>query len=65
MVAREHVIDLALDGEGAAIDDGLLCGFTDEAEVAGFLGQNVELELPDDFLSASVGADRDSGVRAD
>ena len=39
VVVGEHVVVLALDCEGAAVDDDLLGRDTDDAEVAGFSGE--------------------------
>ena len=61
LVAGEHVVDLALDGELMAVDNGGLGGGTDEAEVAGFFGQRLEIEVVDDLLSTSVRVHRSGG----
>lgn len=54
LVAGEHVVDLALDSELAAVDGDFLIRGSDEAEVAGFFWQGFEVEVVDDLGRACV-----------
>ena len=55
LLAREHVIDLTLDGEAALADGDQLGRLADEAEIAGFLRQRFEVECADQFKDAWIG----------
>ena len=55
-VFGEHVVVLALDGEGAAVDNDALGGGANDAEVAGFFGKDFEVQGLDEFLGAGGAA---------
>ena len=54
LVAGEHVVVLALVGELVAVVGEGLGGDADDAEVAGFSGQRLEVEVVDDLGGAGV-----------
>lgn len=54
-VAGEQVIDLALNGERVAVDGDSLRGLADQAEVAGFAREVVEVESANELLDAGTG----------